>query len=199
MNMVKEFWENCSSMYAHLKYEIKKDSKIERQYQENVFSKINFKNKIVIDYGCSAAYLGLYLYTYHNIKKYIGIDIADRGLNKARAILKGTNAELYNEGIDFTKLKADIFYSMSTIHHFPDMDYFNNFLNMLNNSNFKTLFLQIRYNDTTECNDGYLTDHVGSACLTNEEYVTEKLSNYKLLSSVGEKIKYRAIYLVYEL
>lgn len=205
---VKKFWNNPEQDgYAHRKYNYKNVRLIEndnsltssakRHYDEWI-SKINWIDKTVVDYGIGGGYLGKLLFIMEDIKKYIGIDISERSIEKAKEILQDWNTEFYEPPVDFSLLNADIFVSMACIQHFPSYDYLVNFLQNINNSNVPVVMLQIRWGDETEFNNAYeYGKGVGKACKTNFFFVSNILTNYTLIHE-GEVHESRYQYLIYQ-
>lgn len=189
--MIKKFWEQCSQNYAHLKsnWELKIGSRRLNHFYKSFLRFVNFKDKIILDYGCGAGYLGKILFDKYGLKKYIGIDIAERSLIKARQILEGYNTEFHLTPKTFKNIEADIFISLACIQHFPDEEYLYNFLKNVNKSGISTLILQIRYGEETVFNNAYkIKKDFGMACVTNEEYIDERLRRYKLINVSGKGI-----------
>lgn len=161
--------------------------------QDNYFSvyakamdRIKMDGKTVIDYGCGGGWIGKYLFDEKKIKAYLGIDIAKRSIEAAEQNLADYENKVFllvdpNALPDFSQMKADFFISLSCIQHFPDKEYLDYFLNAINNSEIKTLILQVKYSNKTIFREHpYKTTHdIGNGCFTNFAYMQSKLTNYK--------------------
>lgn len=146
---------------------------------------MKLEGKTVIDYGCGGGWIGKFLFEKKNIKAYLGIDIAQRSIDAAKENLKEHDDKVFllidpNNLPDFSQMKADLFISLSCIQHFPDKEYLDYFLDVLNKSEIKTLILQVKYSDTTRFREHpYKTTHdIGNGCFTNFKYLQSKLTNY---------------------
>ncbi len=182
MNKEKKFWETCKRFYAHLDYNNFESCK---KIYVPILKNIDFKEKIVIDYGCGGGWMGQMLFDKFEIKKYIGIDIAQRSLKVSRETLQVyKNVELFEIPVNFKSFNADIFISFSCIQHFSNEKFLIDFLNNLNNSNIKNVIIQIRYSGKKEFNGNYNIDggNVGITCSIDENYALIFLSNYKLMN-----------------
>lgn len=182
----KQFWESCSLEYAH--NEIRKHlhdyNTLTKFWETNFLSRIDFKDKIVLDYGIGGGYLGKYLFDTRCIKKYIGVDIAERSLNKAKEVLHGhKGVELYitNDYYNTYTDKVDIFICQAVIQHFFSLDYLMQFLKKIESLSPDTIMLQITYAKETKINTSYKNEgDVARACCTNSDYISQYLSSYKL-------------------
>lgn len=181
----KEFWETCNLNYAHLKDTIKvikKGNNNEQRFKNEFLDHVDFKNKIVMDYGCGGGFLGKYLIEEKGIKKYIAVDIANRSLLTAKKNLKNYLTKCDFILSDEAEFKADIFISLACIQHFESREYFDKFIKKLNDSKIPVLILQYRYNEKTIFNGAYLADEfdAGLACRLNNKTLIENLKSYKL-------------------
>jgi SAM-dependent methyltransferase len=155
---------------------------------KNIFSDINLNNKIILDYGCGGALLGDYLFNNFRIKKYIAYDVAERSIKIANERLKNfENKELNlvkEHTWKFKDKKPNIIVCLACMIHFPTQTYLNNFLSECNNSDASYLILEIRNkNIGTKFQVKPYKDRpsVLQACITTSEYVSNKLTNYKLI------------------
>jgi SAM-dependent methyltransferase len=193
MNMaqrIKKFWEGTNERNAHLGLSGEEDYLLKRA-EELVGKRVRVQNKTVIDFGCGGGYMGKYVLS-HGAKKYIGFDIAERSVKRA----KQNTAEfadraqfiLHNHTWDFPSLKPDIIVCLAVIIHFPSKTYLDNFLSSVNTSGAKNLVLEIRNKGRgtflqTEPYSAQCFVASPKTCLTCEtspEYVTERLPNYEL-------------------
>jgi len=184
----KKYWETCAFKYAHLndgKGRLLRDgTPLEKAYKENFMDFIDFEGKVMIDYGIGCGVLGRYLFENRGLKKYIGIDIAVRTLQIARHVLRKHPVILVLSPMDMRKYKADILTCLACIQHFPDENHLNGFLENVNKSKVKYAILQIRSATKMIFNNAYEENgNIGEACLTNKRYVSEKLTNYKLVKN----------------
>jgi 2-polyprenyl-3-methyl-5-hydroxy-6-metoxy-1,4-benzoquinol methylase len=182
------FWETCDPVFSHIEINdyLGDFNTLTKSWENNFIGKYDFNNKVVVDYGIGGGFLGQYLFSTKNIKKYIGFDISARQLAEASNNLNGLNVDLYNvdDKETFNDLSADIFISQAVIQHFPDEKYLINFLKNINDSNISEVMLQIRYNKKTMFRGDYSQkENVRLACQTNSDYILGYLTNYKLVSS----------------
>jgi len=198
-NNLKEFWESCDESFSHIDmYKLASKEHI-AEYFNKVVSKVDVKDKVVIDYGVGGGVFAKVLVD-KGIKKYIGYDIAERQINKAKeTISEFKNKEFHLSNPYPILKKADIFICLAVIQHFPNKEYYIHFMELLNNSGIETLYLQIRYNDSLLFGDtGEYTDRetIRLACYTNSKDLLLRLSNYTIsFSSPIESTKYQ--YLIF--
>ena len=187
---IKKFWENTNERNAHLGLSGEEDYLLERA-DVLVGKRMKVKDKTVIDFGCGGGYMGKYVLS-HGAKKYIGFDIAERSINRA----KETTAEfadraqfiLHNHTWDFPSLKPDILVCLAVMIHFPAKSYLDNFLASVNTCGAKNLVLEIRNkgNGTVMQPQPYseacfkATPKTCLTCETSPEYVAERLPAYEL-------------------
>jgi hypothetical protein len=198
MNKVKEYWETSDDHMSHLSLEyIKGNITV---WKNKFLNSIDFKDKVVIDYETGRGLLGEVLHKEYMIKKYIGIDVAEKQLNFAKEILKDTNSEFYLTPINFKELGADIFITQAVIQHFVDEKYLIDFLNNINESNCDKLVLHIRHGEKTIFKNGYDNkdrNDIRINCYTNKEYIEKYLIKYKLIYQSGTS-KSKTQYLIYD-
>lgn len=212
IKQVKDFWEKCDISFAHLTADrhlggYDKLTKFwETRFLNDLSKIIDLSTSVVIDYGTGAGYLGMYLNEKHNIKKYIGIDIAERSIAEAEKNLQKTDADyiLLLAPVIFSDLEPDVFISQAVIQHFPTEEYLVDFLENVNMSGSKVVMLQIAEataitkNKTAQIkNNDYLhTNDVVRRCTTYPAFVSEKLTNYTLKSKNPGPRDY--VFLTYE-
>jgi len=194
---VKNFWEKCDSSFAHLTADRhlggydKLTSFWQSHFLNDLSKIIDLSASTVIDYGIGAGYLGMYLNEKYRVKKYIGIDIAERSIAEADKQLEKTDLDykLLLAPVIFSNFEPDIFISQAVIQHFPTEEYLTDFLENVNMSGSKVVMLQIAQtpklakkktaNKITD-ND-YLTEgDVVRRCRTYPSFVSLKLTNYTL-------------------
>jgi len=193
-NKVREYWEGCHVAYAHLTTNRNLSDPKNKAYAASLrkifIDHIDWKDKIIIDYGIGGGYLGLYLFENYGLKKYVGIDIAQRSLDFARLTLLGYKIRLYLAPKDYSQFDIDVFVSIACIQHFPDEKYFIDFLSDINNSKVKKVCLIFKYAEITRFNDAYENDEgYGGACLTNKDYIMRRLTNFKLTDTTANNNK----------
>lgn len=200
-NKIKHFWENCSTTFAHITTDewLKGKDNLYKLYDRNLkYFNIDPHNKTIVDYGIGGGYLGMYLLSNYKLKKYIGIDIAERSIKSAKTNLAPyKNIELHLTPVEFIDLNPDLFISLAVIQHFPSQAYLNDFLINLNNSKSKELLLQIRYDKKNKFSKSYEThSDARLGCQTNSNYMLSKLSNYKLEneSKIEDRTNYQYLY-----
>lgn len=202
---IKNFWDSCDENFSHvsLSRHLPGYNKLTASWENNFISKIDFKNKKVIDYGIGGGYLGKYLLSKKECLKYTGVDISERSLSHSKKNLLEfkekvaliTDTCFYNS---FNE-PSDIFVSQACIQHFPSSEYLINFLNKINSILPNILMLQIRHSAVTKFNSKYETeDDVCYACLTNSDYLSKYLTKYKLKYSSDVLNKSNYQFLIYE-
>lgn len=185
MNYIKDFWEKCSSSYAHLitSGHLRSLETLRSFWDVNFIDKINFKDKVVLDYGIGGGYLGQYLFEKFNIKKYYGVDIANRSLDKAKENLNQySEVELIHTDIfyeSFNDKNIDVFVSQAVIQHFPNKEYLDKFLYKLKELSPKKIMLQIAHGSNVFGNRYNTENDVARVCRTNSEYINSIL-NYTI-------------------
>ena len=176
---VKEFWENCDLNFAHntLEVHLPGYEKLVKSWEKDFIKKIDFKNKVVLDYGLGGGYLGKYLFEKKKIKSYYGVDISQRSIDKANEILvafkdhkKIMSTEFFYS--KFTK-KVDIFICQACIQHFPSEKYLKNFLLNILKHKPKIIMLQIARGDKTTFSSSEYDSaaNVVRQCYTNKKYL----------------------------
>jgi len=188
----KRAWDQrVGETTAHLKFDdtyLPKDSLYEA-YQMALWG-MDLTGKTIIDYGCGGGLFAEWLFLYHNVAEYHGIDISMRSITSAVQRLGNyqTPKDVYSfqlidpDEIDFNTPPHEVFFCLSVIQHMPDKEYLDKFLDFVNQGKFRTLSLQIRHSDKTEFRaEPYKTTHdIALACRTNAEYLQEKLTGYTL-------------------
>lgn len=173
---------------------------------------ISFKDKTIVNYGCGGGWLEKRLFEKHGIKKSLSMDIASKSVEFAKDNLKDYNANVYLiEPYDYMKkvkrMKKDIFMSCECIQHFPTKEYFDGWLEELNSQKYEWIVLHYktidgkRATETTFLEDVYVDlKHSNKACVTESKYIKERLTNYKLMKVVPNRIKplREAVYFKYD-
>jgi len=191
--LMKRFWNNCYPSFAHLTPRKKYPKELYKKY-------FNLKNKIVLDFGGGGGHLGKFLFDEFKIAKYVDIDISERSLSVAKKTLKGYNAYFcLNINQSFELYKADFLLCRAVIHHFPNVEYLNNFLSNVNDSKIADLLLSIK--SCTNENYKFIEDSykknilaVRSSCLVHPDYISEKLTNYSFIHKHGVHNQYSLIF-----
>lgn len=184
---VVDFWDNkAPEYYAHLSI----DEQAQYKIWDRMLKDFELEDKTIIDYGAGGGWLGKFLFKFKNIAKYIAYDISQRSLNFIKNNLKNENIQLFLTTRPFTfKGKfADLLVSIATIQHMPNEEMLIDFLTKVNKSQVPNVLLQFKHSDKTTFNDTYDTiELVKNACLTNSDYVSDKLTEYVLVKE--QKIK----------
>jgi len=191
---MKEVWENIKPRSAHLGLSGEKEAMFDR-YKYLITSRMVVNGKTIIDFGCGGALLGLYLLENFKPSKYIGYDLSERSIAQAMKNLENyQNAVftiLWEHRFNFAELNPDIIVCLACIIHFPTQLYLDNFLRECNKSGAKRLVLEIRDSGwgTQFAKIPYNSENdIYRACLTNKEYISERLTNYNISQSteIGE-------------
>lgn len=196
---IKSYWEKCGLDYAHLLDSGKRPKDVlQRSFSKMILNQLPYplEGKTIIDYGIGGGFLGDLLFAKHKIEKYIGIDIAERSLDRAKQILHGKNVRLYMAPQNFANFKADAFFTFACVQHFPSKEYLDDFLKNLQRSKIKLIAIHFRHHDETIFNNAYVQGgNMGLACRTNIEYISSMLSGYKLyyLSTIEKKSYARSV------
>lgn len=187
MNSIKEFWEKCNTTFSHCSIDnwLKSENNLYESWDNHFLLKLNslydLRNSTVIDYGTGGGFLGKHLFNKFGVKKYIGIDIAERQLNEVKKNLSSYNIETYLLPLSDFNLGADVFITQAVIQHFPNQDYFLDFCDKVNRSNSKILMIQIRSGEKNKPSS-YLTEkEVVRNFFTKKGEVETLLKNYKLV------------------
>jgi 2-polyprenyl-3-methyl-5-hydroxy-6-metoxy-1,4-benzoquinol methylase len=176
---IKEKWddENIPSNYNHTDINEQRD----KDYIDYVInlSKLDFKDKIVIDYGCGGGWLGKLLLEKYEIKQYIGYDVSNNSLKFARENLKEFSNKKLIRIKDWIELPAaDIFISLSCVQHFPDIEYVKKWLEMVNNSKCNDLIIHYRWNKRNKIE--FIDKKVYTwACFLPKDWIDSFLKNYE--------------------
>jgi len=147
--MTKDFWETCDTDFAHItagKYQTYDDAVA--VWHKEFWDTCSWHDKIVVDYGCGGSWLYKELASMLadgiRIKKYYGLDIAQRQINAACAA-SGDNpdAEFLLLPQNLCTLNADILVCQSVIQHL-NMEEYNVLLESINDSGIPELILNWR-------------------------------------------------------
>lgn len=179
-------WEECDPEYAHL------EANKWRGGEAQVFSEhrlkadllkqhVNLDGLTILDYGIGDGLWGCVLLSEYNIKKYVGIDIAKRTLDKAHSNLseKGWSFKLEQTPANFLKYKPDVITSFACIQHFPDCAYLDDFCHNILNAAPSIIMLQIRRSDKWE--ENFSPNTPSLACTTTPKHILDRLPHYKFL------------------
>ncbi len=189
---MRKIWNTTSPRNAHLGISGERTMLIQR-YNELVIDKFPVRNKTIIDFGIGGALLGKLLLSKHNIKHYIGFDLSDRSIEKAKENLSKFDNKtlilLEKHVWSFKEYKPDVIVCLACIFHFPTVLYLNNFLSECNISCAEWLVLEIRNRGIgTVCHKTPYTSVESTlmACDTEPKYVMGKLTNYTIVESTNE-------------
>jgi SAM-dependent methyltransferase len=186
---LKKFWESCDVGYAHLTPDRNlldpKNENYKNKLHKLFIDHIEWKDKTVLDYGIGGGYLGRYLFEKMQIKKYVGIDIAQRSLDFANMTLKDYKIRLYLAPKDYSQFDIDIFLSVACIQHFPDEKYLIKFLKDINNSKVKKICLIFKYADPIAFKNTYLKNTTNAGTFVNKNYMLKQLTNFKMSDTIA--------------
>lgn len=173
---IQGFWEQVKPSFAHVKLEdhLPDYDELTCTWEQQWINDIDFVDKVVVDYGIGAAWLGKYLLESKGIKRYTGVDIALRSLRAAGTNLRewgNVNLIHADDFYETFKEPIDVFVSQACIQHFPDQQYLDRFLNRVKLLDPVTIMLQIAHHSETV----FDPSRVVRACRTNAEYISEKL------------------------
>eukprot|EP00747_Dinoflagellata_sp_TGD_P086270 gnl/TRDRNA2_/TRDRNA2_163223_c0_seq2.p1 gnl/TRDRNA2_/TRDRNA2_163223_c0~~gnl/TRDRNA2_/TRDRNA2_163223_c0_seq2.p1 ORF type:complete len:362 (+),score=33.51 gnl/TRDRNA2_/TRDRNA2_163223_c0_seq2:97-1182(+) len=147
-----------------------------------------WQSKRVLDYGIGGGYLGEVLLNKYGISSYIGIDISEKALQATRKTLANwtDKVELHLTPVHFSEVAPDILVSQQVIQHFPSVDYFESFLENVDNSRARQLMLHFRKSadERTYATDAYSKGRqqdVTFALLTDSKFIQNRLKNYRLV------------------
>lgn len=187
----KRAWENrVSDRSVHLnrKNFVRADLvSLFYQYQI-VIDNCKLENKTIIDFGCGGGLLGACLFDSKiEIKKYIGVDVAQRCVVNAIKNNKRWKDKAAFEItdpcdlIDIKKYKADILIALNVIRFLPDMEYVEMLLNYFNKSKIKEIFLHFRVGKQNEFREKpYKTTHdIGQANYLTIETIKKLMNKYE--------------------
>lgn len=190
---LKKFWDTCDESFSHTQ---KDPNKLITSWERQFLSRLNFQDKIVLDYGIGAAYLGDFLLKNKRISHYYGIDISDRSLKKANKLLKDqTNYNLYNTSFFYKEFnyKVDIIIAQQVIQHFIDKITLDSFLEKINDLSPQHIMLQtilpvsskeVEFIDFNPYKNQ--SKDVQRACRVNSTYILNQLPKYKISSLYTE-------------
>jgi SAM-dependent methyltransferase len=184
-----KFWDEIDDVFAHreLTGYLISEEHIFQKRREDFLDLIVWEDQVVLDYGCGGGFLGKQLFLEKNIKQYVGLDISYNSCLAATNTLQRFNKNRWYIGktdslrewmhyISYPA-KIDIFVSMAVIHHFPTPEYLNEFLETLNSMNINLILLAIRADPKRTY---FNVNNPGNSCFTNQQYISNKLTNYIL-------------------
>lgn len=182
-----QYWETCGEGFAHIKpgkwervgtaESVAKS--FERRYGVKDATSI-FKDSVIIDYGIGNGRLAI-PFLAAGAKRYVGIDIAQRQLDRAKEFLTSQGCtegyDLLKSPVQFCDVDPDVFVSQACIQHFPSEKYLIDWCGNINTSGAKFLFLQYRH---AKKNREFNAHSPIWACKVRPEYLTKLLSSYKV-------------------
>jgi SAM-dependent methyltransferase len=177
---IKEYWETCGQHYAHLvETENRKIEDHFREYKRILLNNLkDLKDKTVIDYGCGGGFLGELLFKEYGIKKYIGIDIAQRSLDFAKERLIEKNVEFYLLPIALNTIKADVLFCFACLQHIQSEKILLEILKNFNDSDIRFIAIHFKYSKDIIFSNEYKQCNAGIYCQLNIEYIQKELTNY---------------------
>jgi len=177
---LRQQWETCDATFAHLTINrwLKDEEHLFRFWEKYFIPWFDFTGKTLVDYGCGGGYLGRLLLESYDLGQYVGLDIAQRSIDKAAEILKRHRrvVVLQRLPVALSQYHADILVCQACIQHF-DRDTYEAFFPAVNMSGIPELMLQIRRGDQLLFNPGDLR----LACRTTHEDVAARLPAYTLV------------------
>jgi len=177
---LRKFWNEVDGSIPHLGISSMLDN-IER-WRKYFLDKVNFKDRVVLDYGIGGGYMGMLLHAVYGIKKYVGVDISERQLGVAEKLLKGTNSEFHLAPYSFKDAKPDIIISNAVIQHFVTESMLKEFMENVDESNCDYALLKIRYGKETKFSGKVdIKEDVVYGCYTNADHLEKYLVNYSAL------------------
>lgn len=166
----KAFWEICPPQCAHL-YDDRKSVDDLYERWANWLRWFDFRDKTVVDYGCGGAYL--YDKIEPQIKRYIGLDIADRSISFAQNRLRDKpKCEFYLLPKDLRPYGADILICQQVISHFPNLEVLEDFMSNVQSSRIKELLLEIM---PIQEGVGFNKDDIHRRCEVSVDYLNKHL------------------------
>lgn len=172
----KEFWENCEPKFAH----IQDDYGIPTRFKAWV-GWFDIGKKTILDYGCGGAQIAKVF----TANPYIGVDIAERSLRKAKEnliLLRPDNKpswSLHQTPVELSELGADLLVAQQVINHFCNQQMLDEFLDNVNRSGIRELLLE-----TKSVNIGDKTVfaplYINGACCVGWIYLRKHLPRYHM-------------------
>jgi len=162
---------------------------------------VDFKGKVVVNYGCGGGWLEKKLFQEYDIKKSISFDISHKSVAFAAENLADYNAEVkliepWEMMKSVARRKKDIFMSCECIQHFPTEEYFDSWLKMLNRQKYEWIILHYKIIDKKKVKKTQFRENIyatlidsNRACITETKFLEDRLTNYELVEVVPNKIK----------
>ena len=184
---MKRFWETVHTRGAHLGLD--GEGEYMRDRYARLLKGVPLRGKVIVDFGCGGGLLGVYVLGERKAARYVGYDVAERSIDRARENLKDLASEgsvelvlLGKHRWDFAEKRPDVLVCLACILHFPTASYLDNFLRTCDESGAATLVLEVRLADKTQFqHDPYSSARAAvKACFTNEGYLTPRLPRYDL-------------------
>jgi SAM-dependent methyltransferase len=200
---MKGVWNRTNVRNAHFGESGEREYMFGR-YGHLVTSRIPVDGKVVLDFGCGGALLGIHLLE-RNAERYIGYDVSERSLRKATENLADTVAERNRDRIsgdalvdlrlidrvewDFASERPDLVVCLACMLHFPTHGYLDCFLSACDGSGAHDLVLEFRRGAKTEFQMvPYLSmKSAAKACFTTEAYVTDHLPRYEAVEGEDDR------------
>jgi SAM-dependent methyltransferase len=189
---VIDFWNNHATPEAcHISGYKSRDRLYEMYELFMIPGFVHFEGKTIVNYGCGGGQLERLLHEKYGIKKSISIDIAERSIEAAKHYLKDYNSEFVlcdTDCMQFVSGKDEkyIFMSCECIHHFPDQNYLDEWLDCLNSQDYEWVILYykprkkgVRFDSKSY--DDFDCKKISRACSVSTEYMAEKLERYDLV------------------
>lgn len=196
--IIRAWQSRVGQRTAHLNFELFTPGDLEKLYKQyDLVTKYLEENDCLndkttlIDFGCGGGLYGKYLYQWeYLLKKYIGVDIADRCITESRLnnmcwMNKNVEVEIIKtdpiELTELNKYKADVFICLNVVRYFPDMEYVNLFFKWLNRSRIDKIIFNFKLGKENGFREKpyKTTTDIGLANQLSLETIVESMSKYK--------------------
>lgn len=196
MNNLSDFWENnVSNEHKHFPSNMTKE-KIKKHQDRCIRTLLQFVNwnevKVSIDWGCGGGVLTPLLQVYSDV---IILDISKKSLIECSKNLEVEPklSILYPSQINDIPKNVDLIHCTAVIHHFSDLKYWNDIVNIWNKINPKYLIFQVKLSgkkDSDRKEIYYLKRNYVNGIYLSCDSILKSFSEYQLINFVEEKAFY---------
>jgi 2-polyprenyl-3-methyl-5-hydroxy-6-metoxy-1,4-benzoquinol methylase len=147
MDTHRKFWETSEPNISHIGNVKHRIEKYTKDWSKLWFDLVlPVQGKTIVDYGTGAGILGYIFLKDYGLEKYIGIDIAQRQLDAAKATcaLWEHKTEFHLLPYDLSQTNADMLICQAVMQHFFSPSVFEDFGKNVNDSGIPFLMLQWR-------------------------------------------------------